>query len=69
MSSSVFYKFKSQRDPTRIEFDGAGISVFELKRDIMVKSGLGDGTDFDLSIFSEDGKDGKHPHKGPVKHS
>lgn len=42
-----------------MEFDGTGISVFELKREIIVKSGLGDGSDFDLSIFDEDGKDGK----------
>ncbi|KAI6248349.1 hypothetical protein HI914_03386 [Erysiphe necator] len=55
MSSSVFYKFKSQKEPSRIEFDGTGISVFELKRDIILKSGLGDGADFDLSIFNDDG--------------
>jgi protein MPE1 len=59
MSSSVFFKFKSQKEPTRVEFDGTGISVFELKRDIILKSGLGDGTDFDLAIYSEDGSDGK----------
>lgn len=59
MSSSVYFKFKSQKEPTRVEFDGTGISVFELKRDIIVKSGLGDGTDFDLAIYTEDGKEGK----------
>jgi protein MPE1 len=37
-----------------VEFDGTGISVFELKRDIIIKSGLGDGTDFDLAIFNND---------------
>lgn len=58
MTSSVFFKFKSQKEPTRVEFDGTGISVFELKRDIIVKSGLGDGTDFDLAIYSEDGNEG-----------
>lgn len=58
MSSSVFYKFKSQKEPSRIEFDGTGISVFELKRDIIIKSGLGDGADFDLSIFNDDGTEG-----------
>lgn len=57
MSSSVFYKFKSQKEPSRIEFDGTGISVFELKRDIIIKSGLGDGTDFDLALLNEDGKE------------
>jgi protein MPE1 len=60
MSSSVFYKFKSQKEPSRIEFDGTGITVFELKRDIIIKSGLGDGTDFDLAIFKDDGKEGKN---------
>ncbi|KAI1306243.1 DWNN domain-containing protein [Xylaria venustula] len=55
MTSSVFFKFKSQKEPTRVEFDGTGISVFELKRDIIIKSGLGDGTDFDLAIYTDDG--------------
>ncbi|RFU77564.1 mpe1 [Trichoderma arundinaceum] len=54
MSSSVFFKFKSQKEPTRVEFDGTGISVFELKREIINKSGLGDGTDFDLYIYTDD---------------
>ncbi|KAH0498905.1 hypothetical protein TgHK011_006131 [Trichoderma gracile] len=54
MSSSVFFKFKSQKEPTRVEFDGTGISVFELKREIINKSGLGDGTDFDLFIYTDD---------------
>src|ERR1700712_267390 len=60
MTSSVFFKFKSQKEPSRVEFDGTGISVFELKRDIIIKSGLGDGTDFDLAIYNEDGNEGKH---------
>jgi hypothetical protein len=46
-----------------VEFDGTGISVFELKRDIIIKSGLGDGTDFDLAIFNEDGKEGEPQFK------
>ncbi|EQL00528.1 hypothetical protein G6O67_003689 [Ophiocordyceps sinensis] len=54
MESSVFFKFKSQKEPTRVEFDGTGISVFELKREIIQKSGLGDGTDFDLHIYTDD---------------
>lgn len=59
MSSSVFFKFKSQREPTRVEFDGTGISVFELKREIIIKSGLGDGSDFDLFIYTDDNSEGK----------
>ncbi|KAL2071657.1 hypothetical protein VTL71DRAFT_12892 [Oculimacula yallundae] len=57
MSSSVFFKFKSQKEPQQIKFDGTGISVFELKRDIIITSRLGEGTEFDLSIYSEDGKE------------
>lgn len=35
-------------------FDGTGISVFELKREIISQNRLGDGTDFELSIYNED---------------
>lgn len=62
MSSSVFFKFKSQKEPTRVEFDGTGISVFELKREIINKSGLGDGTDFDLFIYTDDNSEGEFQH-------
>ncbi|KAL2018342.1 hypothetical protein VTK56DRAFT_945 [Thermocarpiscus australiensis] len=55
MDSSVYFKFKSQKEPTRVEFDGTGISVFELKREIILRSGLGDGTDFDLVISADEG--------------
>jgi protein MPE1 len=41
-----------------VEFDGTGISVFELKREIINKSGLGDGTDFDLFIYTDDNSEG-----------
>lgn len=58
MSSSVFFKFKSQKEPQRITFDGTGISVFELKRDVINISRLGDGTDFDLAIYDENNKGG-----------
>ncbi|KAJ5102861.1 RING finger protein [Penicillium argentinense] len=54
MSSSVHFKFKSQKEPSRVTFDGTGISVFELKREIISQSRLGDGTDFELSIYNED---------------
>ena len=42
-----------------MEFDGTGISVFELKREIIIKSGLGDGTDFDLVIYKQDSNEGE----------
>ncbi|EJU03796.1 DWNN-domain-containing protein [Dacryopinax primogenitus] len=51
MASSVYYKFKSQRDESRITFDGTGISVFDLKREIMVANKMGTGNDFDLGVY------------------
>ncbi|KAL9068051.1 MAG: hypothetical protein Q9157_006626 [Trypethelium eluteriae] len=57
MSSSIFFKFKSQKDSQRVTFDGPGISVFEVKREIINISRLGDGTDFDLAIYNEDAND------------
>lgn len=59
MSSSVFFRFKSSKEPSMVTFDGTGISVFELKREIITISKLGDGTDFELVITSEDGHEGK----------
>lgn len=59
MSSSVHFKFKSQREPSRVTFDGTGISVFELKREIINQSRLGDGSDFELSIYNEGTGEGK----------
>jgi protein MPE1 len=61
MTSSVYVKFMSQKEPKRIEFDGTGISVFELKRDIIIKNGLDrSGTDFDLALYIEDGSEGEY---------
>ncbi|KAK9454634.1 DWNN domain-containing protein [Dipodascopsis uninucleata] len=54
MSSFVYYKFRSQKEPQRIIFDGTGISVFDLKHEVIAANKLGDGTDFDLSIYNPD---------------
>jgi protein MPE1 len=54
MASSVFFRFKSQKEPSRVAFDGTGISVFELKREIITMSKLGDGTDFELILMTDD---------------
>lgn len=53
-SASVYYKFKSQREPSRITFDGTGISVWDLKREIILQNKMGKGIDFDLSVYSAD---------------
>jgi protein MPE1 len=54
MSASIFFKFKSQKDPSQITFDGTSLSVFEVKREIIAFAKLGDGTDFDLEIYTTD---------------
>ena len=59
MSSSVYFRFKSQKEPSRVPIDGTGISVFELKREIININRLGDGTDFELAIYNENTNEGK----------
>jgi protein MPE1 len=59
MASSVFYKFKSQREESKVSFDGTSISVFELKKEIILANNLGKATDFDLIMF--DGSTGEGP--------
>ncbi|KAK5707106.1 Protein mpe1 [Elasticomyces elasticus] len=54
MSSSIFFRFKSQKDALQITFDGTSLSVFEVKREIIAISKLGDGTDFDLEIYTQE---------------
>jgi protein MPE1 len=54
MSSSVFYKWKNSRESERVLFDGTGISVWELKRQIIIASGLGDGTEFNLHMYPQE---------------
>ncbi|SCV03645.1 LAME_0H12090g1_1 [Lachancea meyersii CBS 8951] len=55
MSSTIFYKFRSQNTTSRILFDGTGITVFDLKREIIQENRLGDGTDFQLRLYNPDG--------------
>ncbi|CBQ67722.1 conserved hypothetical protein [Sporisorium reilianum SRZ2] len=56
-SASVYYKFKSQKEPSRITFDGTGISVWDLKREIILRNKMGRGTDFDLGVYNADTND------------
>jgi len=58
MASSVFYKFASRRDESRVTFDGTGISVFDLKREIILANNLGKANDFDLHIYDPTSKQG-----------
>lgn len=58
MASSVFYKFKSQRDESRVTFDGTGISVFDLKKEIILANNLGKANDFDLFVYDGSSNEG-----------
>lgn len=54
MSSTIFYRFRSQKDTGRIMFDGTGLTVFDLKREIIQENKLGDGTDFQIRVYNPD---------------
>jgi hypothetical protein len=58
MSSAVYYKFKSQRNESRIAIDGTGISVLDLKREIIQANDLGKAMDIDLQVFEPKGEQG-----------
>jgi protein MPE1 len=58
MASSVYYKFKAQKDESRITFDGTGISVFDLKKEIILANNFGKANDFDLLLFDSAGNGG-----------
>lgn len=54
MSSTIFYRFKSQKNTSRILFDGTGITVFDLKKEIINDNNLAPATDFDLHLYKND---------------
>ncbi|KAJ2924271.1 hypothetical protein H1R20_g12818, partial [Candolleomyces eurysporus] len=51
MASSVFYKWASRKDESRVTFDGTGITVFDLKREIILANNLVKGVDFDVHVY------------------
>jgi protein MPE1 len=57
--SVVFYKFSAQKEFSTISFDGTGISVFDLKRQIIENAKLGKGSDFDFAIYNAESQEGK----------
>ncbi|KAI0816962.1 DWNN domain-containing protein [Trametes gibbosa] len=57
MASSVFYRFRSQKDESRVTFDGTGISVFDLKKEIILANNLSKATDFDLVVLDNAGEE------------
>jgi protein MPE1 len=64
MASSVFYKFKSQRDESRVTFDGTAISVFDLKKEIILANSLGKANDFDLYVYDASTNQGEFVSTG-----
>ena len=59
MASSVYYKFKSQRDESRVTFDGTGISVFDLKKEIILANNLQKATDLDIALLDPSNDQGE----------
>lgn len=57
MASSVYYKFRSQKDESKVSFDGTGISVFDLKKEIILANNL-KGNDFDLLLLNPQTNEG-----------
>lgn len=49
--SHVYYKFASQKSESRVTFDGTHISVFDLKKEVMLGNKMGSGNDFDLGLY------------------
>lgn len=54
--SAIFYRFKSQRQDSRLAIDGTGISVFDLKKEIIIANQMGDGKEFDLGLYDSNGE-------------
>ncbi|OSD02923.1 DWNN-domain-containing protein [Trametes coccinea BRFM310] len=59
MASSVFYRFRAQKDESRVTFDGTGISVFDLKKEIILANNLTKANDFDLVVLDSSGEEYK----------
>ncbi|KAL7005028.1 Protein mpe1 [Cystobasidiomycetes sp. EMM_F5] len=52
--SVVFYRFKAQKEASTVTFEGTGISVWDLKKEILAENKLGRGADFDFAIMNAD---------------
>lgn len=55
MSSVVYYRFRSSKTPQRLTFDGTGISIFDIKRGILLAQHLDSTADtFQLILSNPD---------------
>lgn len=57
-SSLVYYKFRSQRQPSKITFDGTNIRVWDIKKEIIAQNRMDKDLDFHLLVFDENGQKG-----------
>lgn len=57
--SIVFYRWGAGRNENRVTFDGTHISVFDLKREIILQNKMGNGRDFDLAIYDSQSNEGQ----------
>lgn len=57
--SFIHYKFKSSKDYDTITFEGMGLALWELKREIVQAKKLGTGGDFDLVVTNAQNNEGK----------
>jgi protein MPE1 len=60
------------KDAQRVTFDGTDISVWELKREIIIIMKLGDGKDFDLALYkdnTDEGNASQKNHRLVIKHA
>lgn len=50
---SIYYRFKSSKTSSRVNIDGTSLSVFDLKKEIILSNKMGKGNDFDLLLLRD----------------
>lgn len=53
-SAAIYYRFSSSRKDaqSKITFDGTGISLWDLKREVILQNKMGKGHDFDIGVYA-----------------
>lgn len=57
MSSTIFFKFQSQKLLSKILFDGTGITVFDLKREVIQVYNIATNTEVMLRLYTQDSEE------------
>jgi DNA-directed RNA polymerase subunit N (RpoN/RPB10) len=58
--SLVHYKFRAHKNYNSVVFDGLGISVFDLKREIVIQQKMQKADNFDLVLSNAETGEGEH---------